>query len=191
MKVQQWVTAGGLRWHESRSCAEGKGQDLRFRRATTGRGAVSEGIEIRRTPSLANDQPYLAEGAGARVADIVDRVRAGDSELDVAKDFGVWVESVRLLMEVAEAVSGGEREIARRERKRVHRTENAARKLWEAATENWYETDEDDHEIPLAELLFDSSTALPGIPIKGKDLYRIGVALGFIDAEDESKEGKG
>ena len=67
---------------------------------------MSEGIEIRRTPSICNDQPYLAEGVGIRVVDIVDRVRAGDSELEVAEDFSVRLESVRLLVAVAEAVSG-------------------------------------------------------------------------------------
>jgi len=144
---------------------------------------MSEGIEIRRTPSLCNDQPYLAEGAGVRVVDIVDRVRAGDSEMDVANDFGVKLESVRLLIEVAKAVSEGEREIARRERKRVHRTENVVRRLWEHATEHWFEEDEEGEPIPLSELLFDSATAYPGIPIKGKELYRIGVALGFIEEE--------
>lgn len=142
---------------------------------------MSEGIEIHRTPSLCNDQPYLAEGAGVRVVDIVDRVRAGDSLGEVAEDFGVKLESVRLLVEMVEAASEGEREIARRERKRVHRTENAARKLWEHATEHWFEEDDEGESIPLAALLFDSSTAYPGIPIKGKDLYRIGVALGFIE----------
>jgi hypothetical protein len=55
------------------------------------------------------------------------------------------------------------------------------RKLWEAATENWYEVDEETGEpIPLGDLLFDSATALPGIPIKGKELYRIGLELGLI-----------
>jgi uncharacterized protein (DUF433 family) len=131
---------------------------------------VSEGIEIRRTPSLCNDQPYLAEGAGVvRVVDIVDRVRAGDSALDVAEDFGVRLESVRLLVEVAEALTPRE----------------PIRKLWEAATEHWYETDDEDEPTPLGELLYDSSVALPGIPIKGKELYRIGVELGFVDASEE------
>jgi hypothetical protein len=51
-----------------------------------------------------------------------------------------------------------------------------ARQLWEAAIEHWH-----DEETPLNEALFDSSVAYPGIPIKGKDLYRIGVALGFIE----------
>jgi hypothetical protein len=55
------------------------------------------------------------------------------------------------------------------------------RPLWEAATVNWPEDDDEGVPIPLGELLFDSATALPGIPIKGKDLYRIGVALGFIE----------
>jgi uncharacterized protein (DUF433 family) len=71
---------------------------------------MSEGIEVRRTPSLCHDQPYLAEGCGIRVVDIVDRVRAGDSAHEVARDFGVRPESVRLLMEVAEAIPGGQPE---------------------------------------------------------------------------------
>jgi hypothetical protein len=82
----------------------------------------------------------------------------------------------------------GERDIARRERRRVHRTENAARKLWEAATEHWFEEDDEGEPIPLAALLYDSSTALPGIPIRGKELYRIGVALGFIEESEEGSE---
>jgi len=63
---------------------------------------VSEGIEIRRTPWLCNDEPYVAEGCGVRVKDIVDRVRAGDSPMAVAEDFGLRYESVRLLMAVVE-----------------------------------------------------------------------------------------
>jgi hypothetical protein len=180
---------------------------------------VSEGIEIRRS----NDQPYLAEGAGLRVVDIVDRVRAGDSELDVAKDFGVELESVRLLMAVVEALKfkpergnglDGLRHpdcLACEESKRLNlgimeekrqlkrklagdvstdEQRSAARKLWEAATEHWSETDDEGAPIPLAALLFDSSVASPGIPIKGKELYRTGVALGFIE-EDQQGEGSG
>lgn len=55
-------------------------------------------------PSICHGQPYLAEGAGVRIIDIVDRVRAGDSALDVANDFGVRPGSVRLLIEMARAV---------------------------------------------------------------------------------------
>lgn len=73
---------------------------------------------------------------------------------------------------------------------RVHRTENAARKLWEAATEHWWET-EGQSPAELADALFDSSIAYPGIPIKGKELFRIGGALGFIDLKDQSEEGSG
>jgi uncharacterized protein (DUF433 family) len=67
----------------------------------------------------------------------------------------------------------GERDIARRERKRVHRTENAARKLWEAATEMW----------PTNEMgwMDQSSSAYPSASIRGKELYEIGVELGFIE----------
>lgn len=64
---------------------------------------MSEGIEILRTSG--REQPYLAEGAGPRIIDIVDRVRAGDSIEETAEDFGVRVGSVRLLMEVAEALA--------------------------------------------------------------------------------------
>jgi uncharacterized protein (DUF433 family) len=71
---------------------------------------MSEGIEIRRTPSLANDRPYLAEGFVVRVVDIVDRVRAGDSPMEVAKDFGVRYESVTLLMAVADELSADQEE---------------------------------------------------------------------------------
>lgn len=35
---------------------------------------MGEGIEIRRTPSLCNDEPYIAEGSGVRVE------QAGDEE---------------------------------------------------------------------------------------------------------------
>jgi hypothetical protein len=69
--------------------------------------------------------------------------------------------------------------------------ENAARKLWEAATEHWRVFEDDEDQRPLADQLFDSSVIYPGMGLKGKDLYRIGVALGFIDAEGESEEGKG
>lgn len=64
---------------------------------------MGESITITRTPSLANDEPILAEGCGVRVKDIVDRLRAGDSIADVAKDFGVHTDSVQLLWEVAKA----------------------------------------------------------------------------------------
>ncbi len=67
---------------------------------------MSEGIEIRRTPSLCNDEPYLAESCGVRVKDVLDRVRAGDSAMEVAEDFGLRYESVRLLMAVADACAG-------------------------------------------------------------------------------------
>lgn len=63
------------------------------------------GIEIRPGDRLAAGRPILVEGpVWPRVQDIVDRVRAGDSELEVAEDFGVNLESVRLLMEVARAI---------------------------------------------------------------------------------------
>lgn len=136
---------------------------------------MGEGIEIRRTPSLCNDQPYLAEGMGIRVVDIVDRVRAGDSALEVAKDFGVKLESVRLLAEVAEALA----------------PTDAARQLWDAATEHWRVFDDDEDPRPLADRLFDSSVVYPGMGLKGKELYRIGVALGFIDPDGRSEEGSG
>jgi hypothetical protein len=59
----------------------------------------------------------------------------------------------------------------------------AARKLWEAATEHWFETDDDGDPIPLTVLLYDRSVAYPGLPIKGKELHRIGVELGFLDEQ--------
>lgn len=66
----------------------------------------------------------------------------------------------------------------------------AAHKLWEAATEHWYgSTDQEDDDFDLAGALFDSSVAYPGIPIKGRELYRIGVQLGFLEALDEEGEG--
>jgi len=65
---------------------------------------MSDGIEIRWRPGT-NDLPVLAEGVWPRIVDIVDRVRGGDSALDVAKDFGVKLESVRLLVEMAEALA--------------------------------------------------------------------------------------
>lgn len=64
---------------------------------------MSDCIEIRRTPSICNDEPYIAEGCGVRVKDISDRVRAGDSPAEVAADFGLRLGSVTLLMEVVEA----------------------------------------------------------------------------------------
>lgn len=63
--------------------------------------------------------------------------------------------------------------------------EEAIKKLWEAATDHWYETDEETGEArPLGDLLFDSSTALPGMPIKGKELYEVGVALDLVEEVD-------
>lgn len=60
----------------------------------------------------------------------------------------------------------------------------AARQLWEAAVELWYDVDDQGDPIPLAVSLYDSSNAYDGMPIKGRDLYWIGVALGFIEEED-------
>lgn len=60
--------------------------------------------------------------------------------------------------------------------------DEAILRLWETATEHWRD-EEYPSEVSLAEQLFDSSTAYPGVAIKGKDLYRIGVALGLIDPE--------
>jgi hypothetical protein len=48
--------------------------------------------------------------------------------------------------------------------------DEATRRLWEAATYLWDEDEE----------MWDSATAYPGDPIKGKELWSIGVALGFI-----------
>lgn len=62
--------------------------------------------------------------------------------------------------------------------------DEATRRLWEAATEHWYgSTDEEDEDFDLAQALFASATAYPGLPIKGKELYRIGEALGLIKPE--------
>lgn len=58
---------------------------------------------------------------------------------------------------------------AGRHRADAERLRNAALVLWEAATIHWEGPEE----------LFDSSTALPGMPLKGKALHRIGVALGL------------
>lgn len=52
----------------------------------------------------------------------------------------------------------------------------SVRPLWEAAIANWDAED-------LGELDC-SSIAYPGASIKGKDLYQIGVELGFIDSVD-------
>lgn len=60
----------------------------------------------------------------------------------------------------------------------------AARQLWEAAVELWYDVDDKGDPIPLAVSLYDSSNAYDGMPIKGQDLYWIGVALGFIEEEE-------
>lgn len=60
----------------------------------------------------------------------------------------------------------------------------AARQLWEAAVELWYDVDDQGDPIPLAVSLYDSSNAYDGMPIKGQDLYWIGVALGFIEEEE-------
>lgn len=63
--------------------------------------------------------------------------------------------------------------------------EEAIRKLWEAATEHWYgTTDEEDADFDLGAALFDSACAYPGLPLKGKDLCRIGEALGFIESSN-------
>lgn len=82
------------------------------------------------------------------------------------------------------AVEGSEGTLqpARRQRQEG---EGALRKLWKAATEHWHETDPETEEpIPLNELLFDSSLALPGMSINGKELYDIGVELGLIEEVD-------
>lgn len=60
----------------------------------------------------------------------------------------------------------------------------AARQLWEAAVEHWYDVDDKGDPIPLAKSLYDNSNAYDGMPIKGQDLYWIGVALGFIEEEE-------
>lgn len=65
---------------------------------------MSEGIEIRRTPSIANDEPYLAEGGGVRLIDIIDHYRAGEDPLTIAKDFGIRKESVVLLIHVTDVL---------------------------------------------------------------------------------------
>lgn len=139
---------------------------------------MGEVIKITRTPSLVNDEPILAEGAGVRVVDIVDRLRAGDSVAEVAKDFGVHTDGVQLLWEVAKACAPPAEEAKT----------NAARKLWEAATTSWHETDEETGDpVPLGRLLHrDDSFAYPGAYVRGSELYEIGVALGFIEeAEPE------
>lgn len=59
----------------------------------------------------------------------------------------------------------------------------AARQLWEAAVEHFYDVDDKGDPIPLAVSLYDNPTAYDGMPIKGQDLYWIGVALGFIGEE--------
>lgn len=56
----------------------------------------------------------------------------------------------------------------------------AIQRLWEAATDLWHDPDR-----KLEERLFDSSVALNGMPIKGKDLHQIGEALGFIPEGEE------
>ena len=63
----------------------------------------------------------------------------------------------------------------------------AIKRLWEAATYEFADFDLDGNSLPLrADDLFDSSTAYPGEPIKGKELYRIGLALGLLpDTEGE------
>jgi uncharacterized protein (DUF433 family) len=170
-------------------------------------------MNIRVLTGVASGQPLLGEGAHPRIKDIVDRIRAGDSVDDVAEDFGVRPVSVRMLMEVAEALKfkpergnglDGLRHpdcLACEERKRLNlgimeenrqlkrrlagdvssdEQRSAARKLWEHATEHWSEEDGEGEPVPLSALLFDSATAHPATPIKGKDLYRIGAALGFI-----------
>lgn len=58
--------------------------------------------------------------------------------------------------------------------------EEAIRALWEAATEEWRD-ESYPSELSLAEQLFDSATVLPAKPLKGKELHRIGRALGFIE----------
>jgi hypothetical protein len=58
--------------------------------------------------------------------------------------------------------------------------EEAIRALWGAATEHWLETN-GQSPAELADALFDSATAYPGLPIKGKKLHRIGVALRIIE----------
>lgn len=61
----------------------------------------------------------------------------------------------------------------------------AARQLWDAATEHWLDTGyEGEEPIPLAKALYDNPTAYDGMPIRGQDLYWIGVALGFIEEEE-------
>ncbi len=57
--------------------------------------------------------------------------------------------------------------------KYVHR--DAVMELWEAATIHWDSISD----------MFDSSTALPGGAMKGRDLYRIAQALSITDAERE------
>lgn len=73
-----------------------------------------------------------------------------------------------LLLKMAEAVDGEAQE------------RDAAKKLWDAAVEDWDWPKENEPDS-LQERLFDSPTIYPSIGLKGKELYRIGVALGFIE----------
>lgn len=62
---------------------------------------------------------------------------------------------------------------------RAGEAQKAITKLWEAATEHWHEEGRS-----LSDLLFDSSVAMPGMAIKGKDLYWIGMELGLIEERE-------
>jgi uncharacterized protein (DUF433 family) len=46
-------------------------------------------------PKVASGRPLLQRGAGVRIKDLIDSVRAGDSPSDVARGFGVPLEEVQ------------------------------------------------------------------------------------------------
>jgi len=52
-------------------------------------------------PGVASGHPLLRRGAGVRVKDLVDSVRAGDSAHDVARGFGVPVKEVHEILREA------------------------------------------------------------------------------------------
>jgi len=56
-------------------------------------------------PQVAGGEPVLIGTLGTRVTDLLDRIDAGDSIEDVAKDFSVEPSSLELLVELRDALT--------------------------------------------------------------------------------------
>ncbi len=62
-------------------------------------------LHITSRPGIAGGEPCFSL-KGTRVVDLLDRIDAGDSIKEVAKDFSVETESLELLLELREQVRG-------------------------------------------------------------------------------------